>query len=297
MRKVLKWIGYVVGGLVVLILIFVGYAYAKSSSRIGHTYSAKVAPLSIPTDSASLERGHHLVIAVGKCVACHGDNLGGKLVADDAAFATIWSSNLTRGKGGVGASYDDADYVRAIRFGVRKSGKPLIFMPSDAFTHFSDADLGAIIAYLKTVPPVDQETVPPRIGPIGRIVSTMAPDFPLTPAEHIDRNESRPVTVTPGVTKEYGSYLVTTGGCTGCHNPNLSGGNKIDNVPTANLTPTGLGKWTEEDFFKALRTGVRPDGRILSAVMPWPYTKNLTDDELQAMWMYLQTIPPRQTGG
>jgi mono/diheme cytochrome c family protein len=297
MRKVLKWIGYVVGALVVIILVFVGYAYARTSSRIGHTYSADVPPVAIPTDSASLERGHHLVLAVGKCVDCHGENLAGKMIADDKAFATIWSSNLTRGKGGVGSTYEDADYVRAIRYGVRRDGKPLIFMPSDAFTHFSDADLGAIIEYVKSVPPVDQETKPARIGPIGRIVSTMTPDFPLTPAEHIDRSELRPATVQAGVTKEYGRYLATTGGCTGCHNPNLSGGVKIDGVPSANLTPTGIGKWTEDDFFKALRTGVRPDGRILSAVMPWPFTKNLTDDEIRAVWMYLRSVPARPTGG
>jgi hypothetical protein len=65
----------------------------------------------------------------------------------------------------------------------------------------------------------------------------------------------------------------------------------------ANLTPAGIGKWSEADFMKALRTGVRPDGRILSAVMPWPYTKFLTDDEIRAMWMYLQSLPPRQAGG
>lgn len=295
MRKLLKWIGYIVGGLVAIILIAVGFAYAKTSSRMNRTYPTEVTAVPMLTDSTSLEHGRHLVVAVGKCVFCHGDNLGGKMMADDPAFGTIWSANLTRGKGGVGATYDDADYVRAIRYGVRKNGKPLIFMPSDAFTHFSDADLGAIIAYVKSVPPVDQETVPARMGPIGRIVATLNPDFPLTPTEHIDRNAQR-AAVPAGVTKEYGDYLVSTGGCKSCHTPTLSGGQKIEGVPSANLTPTGIGRWTEEDFFKALRMGVRPDGRILSAVMPWPYTKNLTDDEIRAMWMYLRSLPPRATG-
>ncbi|HUQ19633.1 MAG TPA: c-type cytochrome [Gemmatimonadaceae bacterium] len=295
MRKVLKWIGYILGGLVGIVLITLGVAYAKTSSRMNRTYPTEVTAVPILTDSMSLERGHHLVIAVGKCVACHGDNLAGKMVADDPAFGTIWSSNLTRGKGGVGSTYEDADYVRAIRYGIRKNGTPLTFMPSEAFTHFSDADLGSIIAYVKSVPPVDQQVVPLRIGPIGRVVATLNASFPLAPAEQIDRNADRsPVPI--GVTKEYGDYLLKTGGCKSCHTPTLSGGQKIEGVMSANLTPTGIGKWTEEDFFKALRMGVRPDGRILSAAMPWPYTKNLTDDEIRAMWMYLRTLPPRATG-
>jgi len=297
MKRVLKWVGYVIGGLLAIVVVALAAVYAKSSSRMSKSYPLDATAVVIPTDSASIERGHHLVLAVGKCTNCHGDNLAGKLVADDPAFARLWSANLTRGNGGVGGALTDIDYVRAIRFGVKPDGKPLIFMPSEAYTHFSDADLGAIIAYIKTIPPVDQVTSPPRIGPVMRIVSTMVPDFPLAPAEKINRDEARPASVPIGLTKEYGHYLVSTGGCKSCHNPNLSGGAKVEGVVTANLTPAGIGKWTEVDFTRALRNGVRPDGRILSAVMPWPYTKNLTDDELHAMWLYIQTVPARPSGG
>jgi mono/diheme cytochrome c family protein len=302
MKRLLKWIGYTVGGLAAIIVLALAVVYVLSSSRMSKTYPptqavADAEALTIPTDSAAINRGHHLVIAVGKCTACHGDNLAGKLISDDRAFAHLWSANLTRGKGGVGATYTDADYVRSIRYGVKADGKPLIFMPSDAFTHFSDADLAAIIAYVKTVPPVDQVTSPPRIGPVMRILSVMIPEFPLVPAENINQGEARPASVPISVTAEYGDYLISTGGCKNCHNPNLSGGAKIQGVAAANLTPAGIGKWSEADFFNALRTGVRPDGRILSAVMPWPETKNLTDDELRAMWMYIRSVKPRPAGG
>lgn len=295
MKRLLKLIGYIVGGIVAIVVLFMGTIYVITSLRMGKTYPTQVDAVAIPTDPAALERGHHLVEAVGKCAECHGDNLAGKAVADDPVFARLWASNLTTGKGGIGASYSDIDYVRSIRYGVRPGGKPVIFMPSEAFTHFSDADLGAIIAYLKTVPPVDQTTSPKKIGPIARALSVLS-DFPLIPARLINRDERRPASVSIGVTKEYGNYLLMTGGCTTCHNSNLSGGVKIQGVASANLTPAGIGKWTEADFVKALRTGVRPDGRILSAVMPWPRTKYLTDDEIRAMWMYLQTLPARQTG-
>jgi mono/diheme cytochrome c family protein len=302
MKRLLKWIGYTVGGLVAIIVLALAVVYVLSSRRMSRTYpanqaSADAEALTIPTDSLSIERGHHLVIAVGKCTGCHGDNLAGKMISDSRAFARLWSANLTRGKGGIGKDYTNADYVRSIRYGLKADGKPLIFMPSEAFTHFSDADLAAIIAYLKSVPPVDQVTSPPRIGPVMRVLSVMVPEFPLVPAEQINQGEARPASVTASVSPEYGDYLVTTGGCKACHNPNLSGGAKIEGVPAANLTPAGIGKWTEADFFKALRNGVRPDGRILSAVMPWPETKNLTDDELRAMWLYIRSVQPRPTGG
>jgi len=296
MKRFLKWVGYIVGGIVAIILICVGVVYAVTSARMSKAYPTRAETIAVPTDPAAIERGRHLTIAVGKCTDCHGDNLAGKMISDDPAFARLWSANLTRGKGGVGAAYTDNDYARSIRYGVRANGKPLIFMPSEAYYHFNDDDLGAVIAYVKSMPPVDQEIPKPSIGPIARILSVLTP-FPLVPARLIDHEAPRPAPVAIGVTKEYGEYLAKTGGCTSCHNPNLSGGNTIQGVKVANLTPAGIGKWSEADFMKALRTGVRPDGRILSAVMPWPYTRFLTDDEIRAMWMYLQSLSARQAGG
>jgi mono/diheme cytochrome c family protein len=291
MKRVLKWIGYIVGGFILVILLAVGTVYAITSSRMGKTYSTTVQPLAIPADSASIARGRHLTESVGKCQACHGDNYAGKIVSDDPAFARLTSSNLTRGKGGIGGTYSDEDWVRAIRFGVRKDGKPLIFMPSEAFTYFNDTDLAQIIAYLKTLPPADMTITPAKsIGPIARIVY-LAGGFPLIPASMIPTDLSRTV-VPEGPTPEYGNYLVTAGGCRGCHGPNL-GGAKMGSTATPNLTRSGeLGKWSEADFVRAIRTGVHPSGRILSAEMPWPFMKGLTDTELTAMWNYLQSMEP-----
>jgi len=292
MKRFLKWVGYIIGGFVLLILIAVGTVYAITSSRMSKTYPTEVETILVPTDPAGIERGRHLVSAVGKCAVCHGDNLAGKSVSDAAIFAKLNAPNLTSGKGGIGATYTDADWVRALRYGVRRDGKSLLFMPSEAFTHFSDADLGAMIAYLKTLPAADMTIEPARsIGPIARAVYLLA-GFPLIPAEMIDRAQARPA-VAEGVTVEYGRYLSQTGGCTSCHGANLAGGGSIEGVKVPNLTPAGTTKsWNEADFIKAIRTGTRPDGRVLSAVMPWPHMKDLTDDELRAMWMYMRSVPP-----
>ena len=295
MKRVLKVLGYIVGGLLALIVIGVGTVYAISSSRLGKTYPTEVETVAIPTDSASIERGRHLVQAVGKCGDCHGAELAGTRMMDASIFMKLTAPNLTAGKGGVGSTYTDADWVRSIRYGVGRDGKPLIFMPSEAYTSFSDSDLGAIIAYLKSVPPADAAAEPARApGPIARSIYLLG-GFPLIPAELIDRSKPR-AHVTPGVTVEYGKYLSEAGGCTGCHLPTLAGGQKIDGIPSTNLTPGGpLKSWTEEDFFKAIRTGTRPDGTKISEAMPWKAMGTLTDDELRATWLFLRSVPPVTT--
>lgn len=293
MQRVLKWIGYIVGGFLLIVVLAVGTVYAITSSHLGRSYPMEVETVPIPSDSASIERGRHLVQAVGKCTECHGDNLAGKPVMDAAIFAKLTGANLTAGKGGIGSSYSDTDWVRSIRYGVGRDGKPLIFMPSEAFNSFSDSDLGAIIAYVKSVPPADMPVERARsVGPIARSIYLLG-KFPLIPAELIDRSKPRTGEVAGGVTKEYGKYLAETGGCTSCHVSNLGGGQKIQGVASANLTPGGpLKSWTEADFFKAIRTGTRPDGTKIREMMPWKAMGTLTDDELRALWMYITSVQP-----
>lgn len=296
MKRGLKFLAYVFGGLIALVLVGVGAAYGITEYRINKNHEMHVGMIPIPTGEAAVTRGKHLTEAVGKCQGCHGDNYAGKVVMDAPVFVDLTSTNLTSGKGGIGGEYSDEDWVRSIRHGIGRTGKPLLFMPSESYTHFNDADLGAMIAYLKTLPPADIAVAPKRsVGPIGRIVY-LTSNFPLLPVELIDRG-SRPAPVKEGVNGAYGEYLSKAGGCTGCHGASLSGGMTIDGVKVPNLTPGGeMGKWTEADFITAMRTGKRPDGRVLSAVMPWPYMKGLTDDELRAMWMYIHTVSPKGLG-
>lgn len=99
MKRLLKWIGYTLAGIAAIVIMFVAVIYAITSFRMGKIYPTEVEAVTIPADSAAIERGRHLVVAVGKCTECHGDNLGGQVVADDPVFARLSASNLTRGKG------------------------------------------------------------------------------------------------------------------------------------------------------------------------------------------------------
>ena len=113
----------------------------------------------------SLARGQHLV-EIG-CADCHGADLSGKAVIDEPPLASIYASNLTAGQGGIGQSYtNDADWVRAIRHGIRPDGTPLLVMPSQVYYYYSDEDVAAIVAYAKKVAPVDNELpVRDSLGP------------------------------------------------------------------------------------------------------------------------------------
>ena len=297
MARVTRWIGIALVGITGLIVIAVVVVYAISSRRMGKVYSFDDQPLAVPSDSASIAKGKHFVQAIAKCASCHGDDLAGKVVVDDPMMGQLYSANLTRGKGGIGASYTDADYVRAIRHGVGKTGRPLLTMPTDAFYYINDEDLANSIAYLNTIPAVDADIPPKRIGPLARALFLMT-DFPLVQAGKVPLTGPRPAKIPAGPTREYGNYLAITGSCKSCHLQDLSGGVPIaKNLLSANLTPKAIGNWTEADFRKSLRDGVRPGGRILSAVMPWPYTRLMTDDEIHALWLYVHSVPPKDARG
>ena len=297
MKRVLKWLGIMAGGIVILIVVAAAAVYGLSSRAMSRTYAIAPAALTVPAESASIARGRHVAVAISQCANCHGDNLAGKKFVDDAAMGTLYASNLTRGKGGIGGVYTDADYVRAIRHGIGRDQRPLLAMPSASFFAMNDADLAAVIAYVKSMPAVDAVLPEKGVGPLARALY-LATDFPLIEAEVIPHGEPRPAPVPGGVTSEYGNYLTTIGGCKGCHLPDLNGGVPVEkNIFSSNLTPTGLGKWSDADFRKAMREGIRPDGRVLSAVMPWPYMRQMTDDELGAIWLYLRSLPPKDSRG
>ena len=162
----------------------------------------------------------------------------------------------------------------------------------------SGEDLGALIAYLKTVPAVDNELPGHTLRPLGRALF-LAGQLPLLPAELIDHDAPRPTAPLAGVTAEYGGYLAA--GCIGCHGPGYSGGpipgGPPDWLPAANLTPGGdLVNWTEVDFIAAFRTGIKPNGQPFDVNMPYKAVGQMTDDELKAVFLFLNSLPVRETG-
>lgn len=289
----LRRIGIVLGALAALIVVAAGVLLLVGDARVNQTYTVTAEPVAIPADAAGLARGRHIAETV--CTACHGANLAGGPVLNAPGFAVINAPNLTAGSGGVADEYKtDADWVRAIRHGVDPDTKSLLLMPSADFYYLSDADLGAVIAYVKSVPAVDNEVADKSFSVPARILMGAGALNGLIEAAQIDQTGPRPAAPAAGVTAEYGHYLAQTRVCQNCHGPSLAGGANPDpNGPRVpNITPGGdLGKWKQADFVTALRTGATPDGRTLSDAMPWKVYSGLTDDELAAIWLYLQSLP------
>ncbi|MBI2795554.1 MAG: cytochrome c [Gemmatimonadetes bacterium] len=298
--KWLKWIGIVLGVLVVVLCAAIGTVFAVSQRRFDRRWDVAGHALTINHDSATVARGRHLVQAVVKCVDCHGPDLAGTRFIDDPALGLVVASNLTSGQGGVGKMYDDVAFERALRHGVRRDGAGLRVMPSFEMQNMADDDVAAIIAYLRAVPPVDKILPATSLRLLARVLY-VAGELPIIDAERIDQAARPPASMPFAPTREYGAYFARINGCLGCHGEGLSGG-KIpgtppDWPPAANITPTGLAQYQEADFMKLLRTGVRPSGVKVSDVMPWRLAKDLTDDEIHVLWLYLQGVPKREFGG
>jgi mono/diheme cytochrome c family protein len=300
MKRFLKWLLIIIGILAGILLVAAIAIYFASEARINRTYQAPEVSLAIPSDEASLERGKHLVTSISVCIDCHGPDLGGKVFIDDPALGLIVAPNLTRGKNGLGNERSDADLLRVLRYGVKPNGQSVVVMPADDYTHLSDQDLAAVVAYVRSMPAVDSNLPEAIYRPMGRILTALD-QLPVFIADRIDFNVEQPAQVEPAVDIQYGHYLANAAGCTGCHGPGLSGG-AIPGAPpdfpqAANLTPGGeLVGWSEGDFLTLIRTGMKPSGTLLKEQMPYKLYANMTDDELRAIWLFVKSVPAKPFG-
>ena len=253
----------------------------------------------------SVARGDYLVNSIMGCGNCHtpaGPNgpmadkaLSGQMVDKSAAFTAI-AANIT--PGGEVAKWTDAQLAKAIREGIRPDGS-LIGppMPFEVYKHISDDDLASIVAYLRTVPAVENDPgkseyhipLPPAYGP---------------PIEHV-------ASVPEGKTAEYGAYLAAIGHCLVCHSPMDDKGMTLMDTKagaggmqfpgpwgisvSANITPTGIGHYSDAELKQVLLTGTRPDGTHLLPPMPSAFLANLTSDDADALIAYLRTLAPQET--
>jgi mono/diheme cytochrome c family protein len=267
-----------------------------------------VASTSAMADDALMKRGEYLLNGPVACGNCHnaraedmsfvpGKEYSGGFKIVDPAF-TVYTANITQDADtGIG-SWTDQEIITAIREGKSREGR-IIFppMPVPTYNSMSDEDVKSIVAYLRTIKPVHNE-VPESKWNIPQ--QAMPPAKGAPAPDKSDKVAS-------------GRYIVTAlAHCFECHsgpddhgapdpvNKLGAGGFLITLAPgvtmrTANITPdaeTGIGKWSDDDIKKAITTGVRPDGRHLSPPMPYPFFKNMTEEDLDAVVAFIRTIPP-----
>jgi mono/diheme cytochrome c family protein len=258
-------------------------------------------------------RGKYIFGAAAGC-GCHTEpkgpaNAGGKKF--EGPFGTVYAANITPDREtGIGA-WTDEQIIAAIRSGRRPTGERLLPVhPFTSFNGMAEADLRALVAFLRTVPPVHRTNTPKKIV-VPMFESVFLPVWLATFAARETPPSAAPVAELPR-----GEYLVrAVGHCGECHTPRsaltmaidtsrLLAGNPKKTGPEGQLAPnitpdkaTGIGDWTEEQITTYLATGNRPDGDVAGGLMGGNIQgtlagyKDLTPADLRAIARYLKSIP------
>ncbi len=294
------WIKRGLIGLSVLVgtlLIALGALVGYGQIAFGRGHERDIYPIVADTSPEGIARGKYLVTSVSSCTGCHAEKIGGPLIGSYEKVAlgpvrmTISFPNLTPDEEtGLGA-WSDAEIARAIREGLGREGRDLYLMPSHYLRYLSDADVAAIVGYLRSLEPVRNELPAFSANAFAKPVLAMHLLLPSAVGEPI----TAPVEAPAPNSQAYGEYLVTIGLCKDCHGKTLEGAQSpaADSLRAPNLTSNGdLGEWTEEQFIETLRFGKTPSGRLLDPEqMLWPLYGQMTDEDLGAIYQYLRSLP------
>ncbi len=307
-KRVLKWLG----GLILLAVVSLSVVVMLRQNR---TFDVPMPTLRASTDPAVIERGRYLAEGPAHCFDCHVDSRRmdayrrGETVLPAGGYeisippGVFRAANITSDRATGIAGLSDGQIVRALRLGVRRDGRAL--MPFMAFQHLADDDMVAILSYIRSLPPVAHAVSASTYSILGRALFALLirPEGPTRPVpRHVDA----------GPTVSNGDYIANNvANCRGCHTnrdmrtgefigPPFGGGvhfpSEVDRsmefvVPNITRHATGrLGaRFTTEDSFVArLRAGVGPTG----TPMPWRSYSRMSDDDLRALYRYLQTVSP-----
>lgn len=283
------------GAAVAAVVIAAQVGERKAQRRV----DVNVTPIALRDDAAGLERGRYLFRSRG-CADCHGVDGGGRDVIDDGKGMLVHAPNITPAPGSPALAYRAEDWQRTIRHGIAPGGRPLMIMPSEDYNRLTDADLGALVAYLKQMPPA------PGGGAVIQLPLPLKALYGVglirDAAEKIDHSLPPGQPVPEAVTPEHGAYVANA--CIGCHGRHLAGG-RIPGAPpewpaAANLTSgdgSAMDRYASDDAFVAMmRSGKRPDGSPVSTVMPFAALGAMNDTDLRALYVHLKGLPPRPLG-
>ena len=276
-------------------LAFAG-AVALGDRKLQRRIDVAAAPVAAASDPAAIARGGYLFRSRG-CADCHGGDGAGRVVVEDGGLL-IRAPNITRGTGGVVAAYRPVDWVRTIRHGVKPDGRPALIMPSEDYNRLTDADLAAIVGYVGQLAPVAGQGAEVRL-PLP-MKALYAAGMIRDAAEKIDHRLPPATPVAEAVTAEHGGYVANS--CIGCHGADLAGG-KIPGAPpswppAARLAPgpdSAMATYPDAAAFQAMfKTGKRPDGSAVSPVMPFAALREMSEVDVQALYLHLKTLPARR---
>ncbi|GIV80638.1 MAG: hypothetical protein KatS3mg050_5032 [Litorilinea sp.] len=296
-RKWVKIAGGIGAGLLTLILAAVTFFSGKAILAVLYPGAPPAPNLTVAGTPEQIARGDYLVNL--NCIGCHSAvgadgkpteehplNGGWNIAASEGfGFAgDMIAENLT--PGGKLANYSDGELFRVLRHRVNKEGRLLAFMSLLPVGQLSDDDVESIIAYLRTLPPVEQPAVTgDKLSFVGAIF--FGAGLFGTPEKGAETVVAPP----EGPTAEYGKYVATYAECRGCHGPDAMG---MPESPAGPATPNPrllVGTLTLEEFSQMMHTGIKPDGNPFPETMPWQIANKLTDGDMAALYAYLTTEP------
>ncbi len=286
-RRILKWVGIALGGVVLLVLLAWAFAFFYVERVLNKQHDVPSHSVAVPSDSAAIAEGKRLATIRGCYGGCHGPEAEGEVMFDEPLIARAVAPSLAY----LAREYTPAQFERAVRHGVVGEGNTVLVMPSMAFQHLSDEDLGTIIAFLRSLPEDDGPLTEMNIRAFGYFILTLGllQDFTL-PAQEIDHATPHRAT-TPTDTLALGEYLAMSI-CSLCHGSDLRGGEDMEN-PAPNLSLAAA--FSLEGFTQVLREGIGLGGRELNEMKEAAESfKHFTDDEIAALHAYLSTLPQQE---
>ncbi|MBP6514914.1 MAG: cytochrome c [Steroidobacteraceae bacterium] len=270
--------GWMAGGLLAVAVAAAGVVFLGSEYLLRRHHEAPLEAVRVPVDAAALEQGRLRARLVGCYKGCHGPEAEGTVWVDEPGIARLTTPNLTQ----VIPQYTDAELVRLLRYGVRRDGTTAIGMPSHMFFHLSESDLGAVIAFMRSLPAREGPKQERHFGWKGRL-GLLAGEFPTSVAE-VDRSRQR-VGAQPATTStERGRYIAMIT-CPECHGPDLEG------YPGDTPPLLIVAAYSFEEFTTLMRTGVAKGGRDvgLMSYIGRGRTTTLTDQEVADLYAFLQS--------
>jgi mono/diheme cytochrome c family protein len=306
-------------GVLALLVVGTGFFFFRFTVLLPR--DIPVADVILPTSEAEIERGRYLATHVAVCMDCHSARnwnyyagpivpgtlgAGGEVYDRDTGLpGVLISKNITPYALG---GWSDGEVHRAITGGLQNDGDALFpLMPYDAYRTMEERDVLAIIAYLRTLEPVENDVPDHQL------------DFPLNLIVNAIPLAAEPRTVDRDDPVEYGGYLSQMAGCTWCHTPVnatqqaipeqlLAGGHEFylngRVVRATNISPdpeTGIGNWTLDQFIARFREYQGAAGQTLpldasgnNTLMSWTLFADMTDADLAAIYTYLMQSEPRR---
>ena len=277
MARLIRWSGYIAGGLILVALLIAAWVWIASNQALNAQLDPAPARLARPSAAQLVDAPRQLKLL--GCVGCHGEGLRGKIFLDLPGIAKLYASNLTL----VAANSNDAQLEQAIRQGIGHDGRPLVVMPSEGYQFMSDAEVAAIIAAIRLLPPGGQQQPAVWVGPRGRV--GMALGKLSTTPQLIDLYRANRV---PDFGPAFagGKHIVEVN-CAECHGPRLQGKELEPGVVAPNLEIAGA--YDLAQFQTMLRTGVAPGGRdigLMGRIARRDF-KYFTDEEIADIHAYL----------